>query len=145
MTSHRTHCGSGRSIKDLLGCILGKKGKGEKLLPHVEKKRMKKKSQSPIPMWSLICRLWIKLRIKSPRGPEPTCSPYPFVQTSTKDNRKRFEPGVPWAPNLASSIFFLSLLSSDFFHTPFFTSVCLSLALFLLFPLKSPSSSYTTL
>lgn len=58
-------------------------------------------------VWSLICRLWFKLRIKSPWGPEPTCSPYPFVQTGTKDNRKRLKPGVPWDPNLASSFLFL--------------------------------------
>lgn len=142
------HCDKMSRSEDLswscLDAALKTRGEKKKLLPRIEKEN--KKKMSPIPL----CGHWSagsdsSSRIKSPRGPEPTCSPYLFVQTSTKDNRKRFEPGVPRGPNLASRFSPLSLLSSHFFRTPFFTSVCFSLALFLLFPLKSPSSSYTTL
>lgn len=91
-----------------------------KLLPHKERGKTVHVSFSLV--WSLICRLWFKLRIRSHWGPEPTCSPYPFVHTGTQDNRKRLEPGVPWDPNLASS-------SSHFLYTPFFTYF-FSLALF---------------
>ncbi len=78
-TSYRTHRGSAGSIKDLLG----KQRKRQKLLLHIEKE-WKNVPVSDSLVWTLICRLWFKLRIKSPRGPEPTCSPYPFVQTSAK-------------------------------------------------------------
>lgn len=92
------------------------------------------------PAWSLICRLWFKIRIKSPRGPEPTCSPYPFVQKVTKDNRKRLEPAVPRGPNLPSSFcffcsslpFFLFFTPSYFFCTPLSSPI--SSSLWLLFP-----------
>lgn len=123
-TFHTTRLGSAGSIKDLLGCNLGKQRKRNYCLI--------KRGEKNVPVsfslvWSLICRLWFKLRIKSPWGPEPTCSPYPFVQTGTKDNRKRLEPGVPWDPNLASNFFF-------FFYIP-------SLPLTFCTPLSSPISS----
>lgn len=132
------------SVLVLFGCSL--KNQRRKKETFASNREREQKKMSPIPL----CGHWSagsdsSSRIKSPQGPEPTCSPYLFVQTSTKDNRKRFEPGVPRGPNLASSFSPLSLLSSYFFRTPFLTSVCFSLALFLLFPLKSPSSSHTTL
>lgn len=127
----------------------------EKLLPHKDKKKKEKKSV-PISfslVWSLICRLWFKIRIKSPWGPEPTCSAYPFVQKVTKDNRKRLEPAVPRGPNLpSSSCFFCSSLPFFyplllFFCTPpFFTYFFFSLAPLPTFsPRKSLSSCYTAL
>lgn len=132
------------SVLVLFGCSL--KNQRRKKEAFASNREREQKKMSPIPL----CGHWSagsdsSSRIKSPQGPEPTCSPYLFVQTSTKDNRKRFEPGVPRGPNLASSFSPFSLLSSHFFRTPFLTSVCFSLALFLLFPLKSPSSSHTTL
>lgn len=111
----------------------------EKLLPHKDRRRRKK--SVPIsfsPVWSLICRLWFKIRIKSPWGPEPTCSPYPFVQKVTKDNRKRLEPAVPRSPNLpSSSCFFCSSLPFFFYPLLLFCtplSSPISSSLWLLFP-----------
>lgn len=137
-TSHRTHGGSTRSIKDLLGCSLRKQRKREKLLPHIEKERRKNVPGFYSPVWSLICRHRFKLRIKSPWGPEPTCSPYPFVQTSTKDIRKRFELWVPRGPNLPiSPLAFFFFIPPLTFSAPLSSPLSVSLWLFFfIFPLN---------
>lgn len=117
------------------------KSEKKKLLPHEEKKR-KKCLRFPCVAIDLI---WFKLCIKSPQGSQPTCSPYPFVQPGTRDNRKRLELGVPWGPNFASSFYFFIpsfplTLCTPLFSTYFFFFSALS----FLCLLKSLSSSYTT-
>lgn len=118
--------------EDFCGCFQAEtcfwKQKRVKFLPHAEKVR----KNVPVyysPVWSLICRLWFKLSIKSPWGPEPTCSPYSFLQTSTKDNGKRIAPGVPWGPNLAFSFLFFNPIFPFTFPAP----LSLPLLLFGLF------------
>lgn len=98
-------------------------------------------SPSPIPL----CGHWSagsdsSSLLNHPKGPEPTCSPHPFVQTSTYNIRKRFEPPVPQSPqspNLTSGFFFFFKAPPSLFPHPLF-HLCLFLSgsFPLLFPLN---------
>lgn len=104
-----------------------------KLLPHKEKKEGQKVSVPFSPVWSLIPRLWFKLNIKSPRGAEASCSPYPLFKQAPKIMESVWSQECLGAPISPPAFFFLPILPIPIFLT-FFS--------FFLFPLKSLSSSY---